>query len=51
MCVTAFFFFFFFDNHLFGKELFIRYTVHVLRGRLSMGVCVVSFSFGDEGGL
>ena len=28
------------NDHLFVKELFIRFTVHVFRGRLSDFVCV-----------
>ena len=35
---------------MFGKELFIRFTVHVFRERLSICVCVF-FLFGFEGGL
>ena len=38
------------NDHLFGKELFIRFTVHVLRERLSICVCP-SFPFGFEGGM
>ena len=34
-------------DHLFGKELFIQFTVNVFRGRLSNFVCV--FLFGTEG--
>ena len=33
------------NDHLFGKELFIRFTVSVFRGRLSKLMCS-SFSFG-----
>ena len=29
------------NDHLFGRELFIRFTVHVFRGRLSDFVCVL----------
>ena len=38
------------NGHLFGKELFIRFTVHVFRERLSICVCP-SFPFGFEGGM
>ena len=36
------------NDPLFGKELFIRFTVDVFHGRLS--VCVY-FAFGFEGGM
>ena len=38
------------NDHLFGKELFIRLTAHVFRGRWSNCVCP-SFPFGIEGGM
>ena len=37
-------------DHLFGKELLIRFPVRVLCGRLSISVCS-SFPFGFEGGM
>ena len=33
------------NGHLFGNELFICFTVRVLRGRLSVCECVVVFCF------
>ena len=36
------------NNHMFVKELIIRFTVRVLRERLSICVCA-SFPFGYEG--
>ena len=38
-------------DHLFGKELLIRLTVLVFRGRWSNFVCVSFFPFGIEGGM
>ena len=38
------------NDHLFGKGLFIRFTVRVFRERLSVCVCV-SYPFGFEGGM
>ena len=38
------------SDHLFGEELFIRFTVRVYRESLSICVCV-SFPFGFEGGM
>ena len=38
------------NDHLFGKELFIRFTVRIFRGRLF--ICMhASFSFGFEDGM
>ena len=40
------------NDHLFGKELFIRFTVRDFRERLSMCVCVCpSFFFVFAGGM
>ena len=38
------------NDHLFGKELFILFTVRVFRERLSVCVCL-SFLFGLWGGM
>ena len=38
------------NNNLFRKELLDRFTVRVLRERLSICVCA-SFTFGSEGGM
>ena len=35
---------------LFGKDLFIQFSVRVFRERLSISVCA-SFPFGFEGGM
>ena len=35
------------NDHLFGKEIFIRFTVRVYHDRLSVRVCA-SFPFGFE---
>ena len=37
-------------HHLFGKELFIRFSAHVFRVRLSDGRCT-SFPFSFQGGM
>ena len=37
------------NDHLFGKELFIRFTVRVFRERLSNFVCVLSLLVLREG--
>ena len=39
------------NDHLFGKELFIRFTVRVFREFLSNFVCVLLFLFDIEGGM
>ena len=39
------------NDHLFGKELFILFTVPVFRGRWSNFVCVLLSLFGIEDGV
>ena len=39
------------NDHLFGKELFIRYTMRVFRDRLSVFISVCTFPFACEGGM